>query len=405
MTVSFRLAQLLQPDLKKWGMLNEIASRSGVERHTIRALLDNTAKYVSFDTLTRLSDYLVEYRGFDAESLPAALFGRDPKLFWNMLAGCQQLEFCLGTRTSAEWPGSRYVMATDSRLQAVILSNLSRFSAPRHSPWPMGERAVAADEEQSVEPPARVDRAGVAAGQPHRFPDFHLVHAPPRNIRPHQTSAEWKTAIERAQEVYDLPATQTASSGLVALGSVKSNPVVEIMLAAAFDADPFVNQDQVSRASQRKCPVMFRYRQSDPQPPSFIGGTALAAKQTAKQPGIYYRTSSGKWQCSPNKPGHDTAFVFYAYRPRIGHVDVVLAGFSSLATGMLADRLDSIASSFREPQFECAERQLQIGMYIIGFQFDDPDQPVDSMDDSNIKTTTVTAIERKVIERCFKSAK
>ena len=74
-----------------------------------------------------------------------------------------------------------------------------------------------------------------------------------------------------ARSVYGDFCETAGDKALVCLGSNKSNPVSEMLIARAFNCDPFIPQDGLASAASRSCPIFLRYRDSDPQPPSCCG--------------------------------------------------------------------------------------------------------------------------------------
>ncbi len=388
MKISIRLASLLDHVRNRRGLIAEIEKYTGIERHTVTGLLNNTVKYVSLDALAKISDYLIAVHGVDPALLPGALLGRDPERFWEMLGSCGQVEFCVGARVSPDWPGAEYVMSTDSRLQGMLLSKLSQWGYQQIDPAesfleatsePGPKRKIANSlSSPNWERPLRERFLRTARRQ---HPRFHLVAAPERYIRPDHPGPQWAEIIARAQAVYEdsepvsSPETKLGwqeepgqGRALVALGSVKVNPVVELILARAFGGTPFASLDAVPKASLRPCPMMFRYRDDDPQPPSFSGGVQIAAETAAPLPGIYYECDTGRWQCCPwDTEEHDAAFLFYAMYPARARVEVACGGFSSRATHCLTDKLDEIISALGEPLF--TSPQIVMGLYVIEFRF------------------------------------
>ncbi len=388
MKISIRLASLLEHARNRRGLIAEIEKYTGIERHTVTGLLNNTVKYISLDALAKISDYLIAVHGVDPAILPGALLGRDPERFWEMLSSCGQVEFCVGARVSPDWPGAEYVMSTDSRLQGMLLSKLSQWEiqqmhSPALSPAQAPLQGELAKPANFSSPVARLEPT-----KEHPFgrirrqhPRFHLVAAPERHIRPDSPGPQWAEIVARARAVYEngpeTPSEETrwpwqppAAHGraLVALGSVKVNPVVELILAHAFGAEPFASLDQLPKASLRPCPLLFRYRDDDPQPPSFCGGVQIAADTPAPWPGIYYEAQPGQWACCPwDQKTSDAAFLMFAMYPARARVEVACGGFSSRATHCLTDKLDEIISALGEPLF--SSPQLVLGMYVIQFRF------------------------------------
>jgi len=397
MKISLRLAEQLGADANRHGVLAEIEKHSGVERHTVASWLNNTARYVSLDALGRVADYLVK-RGTEKDLLPGALLGRDPEYFWDALASCKNLHFCLGTRTSPQWPGSDYVMSADAHLQGRMLTEISNRVYRANGAVATESRGANEEEtaqhgierrtERGTEEAIRRENGGgrqpgaVPEAISHEqrlahslFPEFNLLPGPDRKLTAENAGDNWLRSKRAATKLYDNFRAQP-SSALIALASVKVNPIVEIMLAKAFRTEPFVSQDDVAKPRDRKCPILFRYREKkderwdrDPQPPSCCGGVRLAAKTRAPRYGIYYETKTGRWEaCEWEPASDDVAFLFYAYRPSIVQVEVACGGFSARATRCLTRKLDEITGQLGTPQF--VSDSLHVGLYLIKFRFD-----------------------------------
>jgi len=371
MKISLRLAEQLGAAAERHGVLTEIEHICGVERHTVASWLNNTARYVNLDALGRVADYLVKRHGVDRGQLPGALLGRDPEYFWDALASCKKLQFCLGTRTTPQWTGSDYVMSCDALLQGRMLTEISN-------------RVCRMDGATEAESPAHRAIAE-STGNGHRvvhsfFPEFHLVRGPNRRLTAENADDDddWHKSKKDAIKLYDRFRAQP-SSALIALASIKVNPIVEIMLAKTFSAEPFVTEDGVAKPKDRKCPILFRYREkkderweADPQPPSCCGGVQLAAKTPAPRSGIYYQTRTGRWEAACwELASDDVAFFFYAYRPSKAQVEVACGGFSARATRKLTQNLEDVTAQMGKPQFE--SESLHVGLYLIAFTFDPSD--------------------------------
>ncbi|OHB75918.1 MAG: hypothetical protein A2W31_15680 [Planctomycetes bacterium RBG_16_64_10] len=378
MKISVRLAELIKGEAHRRGLVAEIAKHTKIERHTVSALLTNTAKYVSLECLAQISEYLIRVHGVDRASLPGALLGRDPDHLWDMLVNSEQLDFCLGARRSREWVGSEYVMSTDARLQSVILSTVSQFETDS-TPDTLGSNHVP------------------RSAHPRHFPHFHLVQAPSRKTKTEHPGRDWPGVCDSAQCTYE-EWKKAGRGALIVLGSIKVNPVGELMFTNFFPAEPFVCQDGVADPSQRSFPILFRFRDSDPKPPSCCGGMRLAANTSASQPGIYYATNTGEWKCCPVTPETaDAAFFFYGYRPHLGQAEIACGGFSSRATNCLTSHLEAITSQFGEPQF--MSEQLQLGLYVIKFRFDPSDTNYDDYRDERECSIEVIRLSKEVIGR------
>jgi hypothetical protein len=376
MKISLRLAELLGEDPNRRGLLTEIENECGIERHTVATWINNSAKYISLDALGRVAEYLIKKHGVKRETLPAALLGRDPEHFWEALASCKKLHFYLGTRGSKDWDRSNYVMSSDSILQGQMLSNIAhRFHQSNN-----GGTVDNNEDKESIHP---------------FIPDFRLLKGPHRNIKPDDTGENWDEVREKAMEFYH-ELSKTPTSALIALGSIKANPIVELMLANAFGAIPFVNQDNVAKPRNRDCPIMFRYRDDDPQPPACCGGVKLAAKTKAPLFGMYCETDNGEWDgYGWDLPSQDVGFLLYAYWPNNVHVEVACGGFSARATICLAKKLDNITADLGAPQY--ISQSLHVGLYLIQFTFDPKDKNFTKDRDDRDFNFRVIRLDKEVI--------
>jgi hypothetical protein len=193
-----------------------------------------------------------------------------------------------------------------------------------------------------------------------------------------------------AQSVHQAFRDRPENRGLVCVGSVKSNVVIEQVIAHAFGARPFVSQDDARRLKDRACPFFLRYRDDDAQPPSCHAGLQLARSKPTPQPGIYYDTTAG-WECCPSNEREDPALVFYVYHVPQGRLEMVLGGFSGRATHCLALRLPRIVGRLWPPSYDTGE--LQVGAFVVRFRFDDSDDaPKEDGDTESLYRPTDTQV-------------
>jgi hypothetical protein len=179
---------------------------------------------------------------------------------------------------------------------------------------------------------------------------------------------EAEVVIERAREVYADFNAIAGDKALVCLGSIKSNPVAELVLAQTFGGEAFKSEDQVKKATERTCPFLLRYRDQDPQPTGCSGGVQLSATEPAELPGIYYEKADGSWGVCPWEPGKtDAALVFYIHRESQGRLEMLLGGFSGRATRLLARMLATQASKFWPPTYD--NQGLRAGAFIVQFNY------------------------------------
>ena len=205
--------------------------------------------------------------------------------------------------------------------------------------------------------------------------------------------------ITRARAVYDNFCGSASDQALICIGSMKSNPVAELILAEAFGCEPFVSVDGVERAELRKCPFFLRYRVEDPHPPSCAGGVRLSLDDKNSAPGIYYENKDQTWEyCGWDKPEHDTALVFYIHRESQGRLEMVLGGFSGRATRLLAKTLTTGAEGFWPPIY--SHHGIQVGAFIVKYTFADEDvRQSDLLRTDLVAGTTIIPLDHDVIAR------
>ena len=343
MRYAFRLAELLghTPDRRRRpGTIKSIVEHTGLDRHQVASLLKNEAKYIPLDALSRICDYLIDHGYATADQLPGALFAVNAENFWEMLARRGEIEIVLGVRESPDThsPDNATVVASDAVLFGELLNGVSTLGgAAKHHGSADDE-----DKSQAVPMPDRIQQS--------------LVWSPG------QVSIE--DARARATEVFDGFVDAQGDRGVVCIGSVKSNPVVELVFADAFGCTPFVTEDDVDDVSARSCPFFLRYRDSDPKPGGASAGLRLSKNEDAPEPGFYYEKDDGTWAYAGGKD-KDTALVFYLFREALGRLDMVLSGFSGRATRLLAKTLAIRGEEFWPPVYE--EGGVQIGAYLVEY--------------------------------------
>lgn len=361
MRYTFRLAELLghTPDRRRRpGTIKAIVDHTGLDRHQVASLLKNESKYIPIEALSRICDYLIDQNLVPAEKLPGALFAIQPENFWEMLARRRRVELCMGVRRGeADSPDNAWVVASDSVLMGELLNGISTLGGTAHHKVPSLDEVTGDGSPVEGEEGEPMVPLSQSSPQPDRLQQT-LVWSPGQ--------VPEKTVQARAGQVYrDFSALQ-ADKALVCMGSLKSNPVVEIIFAETFGCDPFVSQDDVESASDRSCPFFLRYRDSDPHPDAATAGLRLSKSESADRPGIYYEQEDGSWTWAGGAEGKDTALVFYVYREPLGRLEMVFSGFSGRATRLLSRTLAARAEDFWPPIYE--EADLQIGAFIVQYE-------------------------------------
>ena len=243
MRYSFRLAEVVGhvPDPRRRpGTIKAICDYTGLDRHQVAALLKNEVKYIPLDALSKLCAYLIE-RGFaKADELPGRLFGVEPEHFWELLARRRRLELCLGVRRgdADDTLDDAWVVASDSVLLGELLNGATT----------LGGTAGHADQHGRRRGRLRAEPPLPASTRPH--PEYlhqSLVWSPGPGLAGRVPGDGPAASIETFCEA-------AGDKALVCLGSNKSNPVVETLVASAFGCEPFVSQDGHARVGEAKLP-------------------------------------------------------------------------------------------------------------------------------------------------------
>lgn len=374
MRYAFRLAELLghTPDRRKRpGTIKSIVEHTGLDRHQVASLLKNEAKYIPLDALSKLCGYLIDHGYATADQLPGALFSVNAENFWELLARRGDIEIVLGVRQNApDNPESASVVASDSVLFGELLNGVSTVGgAAKH-------QTSDEDDENATTVPA-----------PDRLQQT-LVWSPG------QVTLE--DARARATEVFDGFVDAQGDRGIICIGSVKSNPVVELVFADAFGCTPFVTEDDVDDVSARSCPFFLRYRDSDPKPDGASAGTRLSKNEDAPEPGFYYEKDDGTWEYAGGE-GQDTALVFYLFREALGRLDMVLSGFSGRATRLLAKTIAIRGEEFWPPVYE--EGGLQMGAFLVRYDNADTQPSRDDLLYNPGGAAEIMPLSRKAISK------
>ena len=381
MQYSFRLAEILGhiPDPRKRpGTIKSIVEYTGLDRHQVAALLKNEVKYIPLKALSRLCDYLIEYGYATADQLPGCLFAVEPENFWELLARRSRLELCLGVRRddSEENAEVSFVVASDSVLLGELLNGVTTLGGTaKHR---------------------KSDTSAVVTGATDLPHPEHLKQTlvwSPGQATPQEVQ-------RRAHQVYKEFSESKGDKAMVGIGSTKSNPVVEVVLANAFDCNPFESQDQVETADDRRVPFFLRYREEDPKPPSCVAGLQLSKKDKNLDPGIYFEVEPGKWEnFAASDKKEDCGFVFYIHRESLGRLEMVLGGFSGRATRLLARAIGSRGEDFWPPTYQ--SQGIQAGAFIVQFSLPSGKKAIDILQTDLVASTKVTALPEEVLRRRF----
>src|SRR6185369_7188324 len=263
MRYSFRLAEVVghMPDPRKRpGTIKAICDYTGLDRHQVAALLKNEVKYIPLDALSKLCAYVIERGYANADELPGRLFGVEPEHFWELLARRRRLELCLGVRRGEadDTLDDAWVVASDSVLLGELLNGATTLGGT-------AEHTKDAEKEKD-------EGGGKAEKQLEARPHPEYLH---QSLVWSPGEASLDECQAMAKTIYQDFSEAAGDKALVCLGSNKSNPVVETMIASSFGAEPFVSEDTIPTAHKRHCPIFLRYRDNDPQFTSCFGGLRI----------------------------------------------------------------------------------------------------------------------------------
>jgi hypothetical protein len=377
MRYSFRLAKLVghTPDPRKRpGTIKQICEFSNLDRHQVAALLKSEVKYIPLEAIGKLCDYLLAKRLAKPEDLPGILFALEPENFWELIARRQWVEVCMGVRKDKpeDTQDDAWVTGSDTVMFGELLSGITDFRL--WAPKAAADAAVPAPlDSESSEGPATNGSTPHHNGQ--TLPDPNAKPLLPEVLRqtlvwsPIPNKSEYTSMAAKIHE--EFLNQEEDDKALVCLGSVKSNPVVERIIASVFGCTPFESQDKVASSGLRSVPFFLRYRKTDPAYlTSCCGGWALDQKDKGDRPGIYYETKSGKWECCPcDDKKQDAAFVFYVNRPSQGILEMALGGYSGRASRLLAQHLGRCAEQFWPPVY--TGQGLEIGACVLRLHLKD----------------------------------
>jgi hypothetical protein len=370
MQYSFRLAELLGhvPDPRRRpGTIKSIVEYTGLDRHQVAALLKNEVKYIPLKALSRLCDFLIEHGHATADQLPGALFAVEPENFWELLARRRRLEMCVGVRQDDTGDEISFVVASDSVLLGEILNGVTTLGGTAKLRKSDGNMSMLTSD--SLPHPEHLKQS--------------LVWSPGQ--------ASEAEVVRRAKMVYSEFSESKGDKALIGIGSTKSNPVVEIVLARAFNCEPFSTEDGIEQSSQRSVPFFLRYRDEDPHNASCVAGMNLSKNESNLKQGIYYEGVDGQWiRCGSDNPKEEVAFVFYIHRESQGRLEMVLGGFSGRATRLLARALATRAEDFWPPTYEA--QGIQVGAFVTKFTLPSSKKETDILRTDLVATTEVINI-------------
>lgn len=339
MRIRLRVEHLLGLDRERHIALSKLAAAIGVSRHQLMHLLDNDAPHISRRTLGAVCEYLLGHGLVSPSDMFEQLFAIEPDAFWPMLATRQRIDMNLGVRWRKQMGWDQLIVAADAVLQSVLVNRLTGVSAESRT----ARSRIRRHAQQVINSELALSwgyhgssDAEIQSGANSRFRQF---------LRQHNDKA------------------------VVSLGSIKSNPLTDPLIARGFKrAKAFGSQDAVSDPGERSVPFLMVYREDDPHPPSCWGGVRLHAADRKRKPGMYYESEAGQWELAPWSLLEDVALVYYRFLKGPQNLEMVLGGFSGRSTRCLAEMLRTgAAADFWPPVVDT--NRVSMGAFIIKFTF------------------------------------
>jgi hypothetical protein len=324
-TIVFQLKKMLQDRFGQplRGKIGDIVKATGLRSPEVAGLLRGTASKISFRALQKIVAYLATELQMSHEEVLPLLFGFEAIGFWPLLEDCR-VETYLGVRSDPYGAEPRWINAYDAFLSNNFISHL------------------------------------VAVGH------LRLCVLEQRLIKSYHAAQNVAGFFDEVRVSYEAFSRRKGKRALVSFGSMKSDPMSECIVAAAFGAKPFLGPKNLTHPRQRRVPFCFEYRTNDPAPPS-AWGTPCMDPARPNRPGIHVELGGDDWQYFPNDATHDAAVVLYVYRPQEARVEVVFGGYSGRATGCLALALSDLVTEIWPPSYSRAH--LKLGAFIIRYEF------------------------------------
>jgi hypothetical protein len=313
MRIEFQLRRLLiEYNLDRHGVIQDIADATSVNRQTIAKLYHGTGDKVSLGVIERLVEWLVK-NGVEAEDLPSRLIGAVPEL-WDRIRMSRKVRLYVGALNA----------------EGQIAEHLPPLI-------PQGDSAVVA---RLVEKLSECDPA----------PGFEIENVPFRT--PVEASAippsEYPHDLGRRRASYDdrlidpgllfkqMRSDERSCTSFV-VGSQKVNTLLEYLVADTFSCEPFK-----SRAHGRPVvPFYVLYRRRDPNVISCFGGReGPEGVSPDSAPGVYMLDDNGSWQRFPARDRGtkdvceetSVGVIVTIYRKPTESLEIALFGFSGNAT-------------------------------------------------------------------------
>jgi DNA-binding Xre family transcriptional regulator len=332
-----QLEKILQRGNRKYKN-SEIAAATGLTEYQIRQLRKNEAKWVNMGHLAKICQFLIREKLATLSELPGLLFALVPDEFWPRLAEREEITLSVGVRFDTH-RNNDFLVDADSKLRDVVMESLT-------------------EEAREV-------------GQTPK-----LV---PTSVNSWRANNATSTDIQKeARQHYREFARRRVHNALVVIGTMKVNPIFDLVLETAFPrAHAFTSEDTVAWVGDRSCPFFIRYKEESRHPESCAGGQRLSSDDAGDGPGIYWESDPvGYWDHIPCSADTDGALVFYCFHKPQGRLEMILGGYSLRATQCLATLLrNEGAECFTRAAYGPSEAvvysdgEVEMAAFVVRFWF------------------------------------
>ncbi len=217
MKIRLCVEQLLGLNSDRHIAVSKLADAMGVTRHQLLHLLDNDAPQINRHVLEAVCEYLVGHGHVTPDNMFQQVFAMESDAFWPMLAGRQHIDLNVGVRWKKVKVEDQQIMAADAILQSVLVNRLT----------------------------------GVVAEDPAPKPRL-IRHA--QQVISSQLALSWGYAgsseeriCKRTTKLFNEFDRQHDDKAIVCLGSIKSNPFCDPVIAHGFrHAKAFRSEDTVA---------------------------------------------------------------------------------------------------------------------------------------------------------------
>jgi len=364
MKVECRLQALLsQYDLDHHGIIQEIATGVGVNRHTIAKLYNDRSPSVTFSLLGRLCNWLTK-NGVPADELPGGLFGSGRAPLWDAIVRQGgDVNIYLGeyqpiTEGEVVW---RWISRRDSVVASLIVQRLSTGS------------------EGGARPPRL------------NFQYLPFRYSP---ADPIVDPGLLKTDIDRTRSVFEQTRQNATPGTAIIIGSQRVNYLLEFFMADLFGCQPFALP-----SGEPRVPFFSVYRQSDQNTPSCFGGRSNPFhRKDSDQPGLHYLSEKGRWVTCPwVREEQDAGIVITAKDHRHKSTALAVFGFSGRATEAIGEQVTLREDLFWPPPVKLKTKD--IGVFICKLSYAPAENGTESQGRIELNSFDIQLIDSRIMER------